>query len=57
MDGTFRDGCGDDHGDDACPICRGDELSPEFIAMIEQAAARPRQVMTGEEVIEWLRSL
>lgn len=56
MDDAFKDGCGDDHGDDMCPICRGEELSPDFIAMLEQAAAQPGRVMTAEKAVEWLRS-
>ena len=57
MDDAFKDGCGDEHGDDSCPICRGDELDPDFLAMIEQAAAQPGQVMTFDEAKAWLRSL
>jgi hypothetical protein len=41
--------------DDLCPICR-DEVSDEFVAMVEQAA-QPGQVMTFDEAIAWLRSL
>lgn len=57
MDDAFRDGCDDDHGDGSCPICRGEELDPDFLAWVEQAAAQPDRVMTAEEAIEWLRSL
>jgi hypothetical protein len=57
MDDAFKDGCGDDHGDEECPICRGEELSPDFIAMLEQAVAQPGFVMTAEETVEWLRGL
>lgn len=58
MDDAFRDGCGDDHGGDSCPICRGEELSPDFIAMLERAAsAEPVVSMTVDEAIEWLRSI
>jgi hypothetical protein len=32
-------------------------VSDEFIAMIEQAAAQPGQVMTFDEAIGWLRDL
>lgn len=46
----------EDGTDAQCPICRGD-VSDEFFAMIEQAAAQPGRVMTGEEAIEWLRTL
>ena len=52
MGDAFEDEC-DDH---SCPICRG-EVSDEFIAMIEQAAAQPGQVMTFDEAKAWLRSL
>lgn len=57
MDDAFKDGCGDDHGDDACSICRKEELDPDFLARIEQAAAQPGNVMTVEEFGEWLDSL
>ena len=57
MDDAFRDGCGDDHGDDSCPICRGEDLDPDFLAWVEQAAAQPGRAMTAEEAIEWFRSL
>lgn len=43
-------------GDRPCPICRGD-VSDEFLAMIEQAAAEPGKVMTFDEAIAWLRDL
>ena len=46
----------DDGTDDLCPICRG-EVSDEFVAMVEEAAAQPGQVMTFDEAITWLRSL
>jgi hypothetical protein len=49
--------CDDDGADEPCPICRGDELDPDFLVMIEQAAAQPGRVMTAEEAIEWLRTL
>ena len=55
MDYAFKDGCGDDRGDESCPICRGEELDPYFLAMIEPAAAQPGRAMTAEEAIEWLR--
>jgi len=57
MDDAFEGGCGDDGTDAPCPICRGEELSPDFIAMLEQAAAQPGRVMTAEETVEWLRDL
>ncbi|WP_242098845.1 hypothetical protein [Sphingomonas sp. CROZ-RG-20F-R02-07] len=57
MDGAFKDGCGDDHGDGSCPICRGEELSPDFIAMLEQAAAQPGRAMTIEQFEAWLDDL
>lgn len=58
MDDAFEGGCGDDHGDETCPICRGEELSPDFIAMLERAAsAAPVVSMTADEAIEWLRAL
>lgn len=58
MGDAFEDGCGDDHGDETCPICRGEELSPDSIAMLERAAsAEPVVSMTADEAVEWLRSL
>jgi len=57
MDDAFKDGFDDDHGDDSCPICRGEDLDPDFLAWVEQAAAQPGRAMTAEEAIEWLRSL
>ena len=49
--------CDDGHDDD-CPICRGDKLSAEFIAMIkEAAAAEPDPVMTPAEFGAYLDSL
>jgi len=57
MDDAFDDGCGGDHGDESCPICRGEELDTDFVAMIKKAAAQPGRVMTIEEFGEWLRSL
>ncbi|WP_156460682.1 hypothetical protein [Sphingomonas sp. Leaf339] len=57
MDDAFESGCGDDGTDGPCSICRGEELSPDFIAMLERAAAQPGRVMTAEETVEWLRSL
>lgn len=57
MGDAFEGRCWDDHGNDACLICRGEELSPEFIAMVEQAASgEPVVSMTAEEAVEWLRS-
>lgn len=44
--------CGDGQSDD-CPICRGG-MSGAFVAMIEQAAAQPGQVMTADEFTAWL---
>jgi hypothetical protein len=50
--------CADDIGDDDCPICRGEELDPDFLARITAAAAaQPGRVMTIEEFGKWLRSL
>jgi len=49
--------CDDDGTDEPCPICRGEELDPDFLAMIEQAAAQPGRVMTAEEAVEWIQSL
>jgi hypothetical protein len=46
----------DDPRHDDCPVCRGDVL-PEFVTMIEAAANQTGEVMTAEEVIDWLRSL
>ncbi len=48
--------CGDDGTDEPCAICRGEELDPDFLAMIEQAAAQPGKAMTFDEAIEWLRA-
>lgn len=45
---------GEHSGD--CPICRGD-VSSEFIAMVEDAAAQAGRAMTAEEAKEWLRRL
>jgi hypothetical protein len=47
----------DDGTDDPCPICRGEELDADLLAMIEAAAAQPGREMTVEEFGEWLRSL
>jgi hypothetical protein len=52
-----HDGRCDDGTDEPCPICRSEELDPDFLAMIEKAAAQPGQVMTADEAIEWLRTL
>lgn len=41
--------------DEPCPICRGEELDPDFLACIEQAGAQPGMAMTFDEAIEWLR--
>jgi hypothetical protein len=49
--------CGDDGTDEPCPICRGEELDPDFVAMIEQAAVQPGKAMTFDEAIELLRTL
>ena len=57
MDDAFKDGCGYDHGDESCPICRDEELNPDFLARITAAAAQPGRVMTIEEFGEWLRGL
>ena len=56
MGDAFKDGCGDNHGDEACPICRGEELNPDFVARIEQAGAQPGKTMTFDEAMEWLRA-
>jgi hypothetical protein len=45
-----------DGADESCPICRGEELDPDFVARIEQAAAQPGRTMTFDEAMEWLRS-
>lgn len=52
MGDTFEEVC-DDH---ACAICQG-EVSDEFIAMVQQAAAQPGQVMTFDQAAVWLRDL
>lgn len=49
--------CRDDGTGEPCPICRGEELDPDFVAMVEQAAAQPGKAMTIDEAIEWLRTL
>lgn len=56
MGDAFKDGCGDDHGNESCPICRGEELSPDFIVMLERALAEPVVSMTAEEAIAWFRA-
>lgn len=49
-----HDRCGDDGDGRSCPICRGDPLDPDFVEMIERAAAQPGQVMTVDEFTVWL---
>ena len=56
MDDAFKDGCGDDHGDEPCPICRG-EVSDEFIATTERAAVQPGRAMTIDQFEAWLDGL
>lgn len=57
MDDAFEGGCSDDHGDEMCPICRGEKMNPDFVAMLERAAsAEPVVSMTADEAVEWLRS-
>lgn len=56
MDDAFRDGCDDDHGGGSCPICRGEELDPDFLARIEQAGAQPGMAMTFDEAMDWFRA-
>lgn len=51
-----EDSCGDDHSAGSCSICRGD-VSAEFIARIEQAAAQPGRVMSIDEFGFWLRDI
>ena len=52
-----HDGRCDEDGNDDCPICRG-EMSDEFVAMIQQAAAaQPGRTRTGEEFLTWLRDI
>ena len=51
-----NEGCSDDDSE-PCPICRGEELDPDFVARIEQAAAQPGRTMTFDEAIAWLRTL
>ncbi|RDE07048.1 hypothetical protein [Sphingomonas aracearum] len=48
--------CGDNYAHEPCPICRGEELDPDFLARIEQAGAQPRMTMTFDEAMEWLRA-
>lgn len=57
MGDAFKDGCGDDHGNESCPICRGEELSPDFIVMLERTLAEPVVSMTAEEAIAWFRAV
>lgn len=52
-----HDRCGDDGDGRSCPICRGDPLDPDFVEMIERAAAQPGKAMSFDEAIEWLRGL
>jgi hypothetical protein len=49
----------DDCEDEACPICDGAELSPEFVAMLNAAVDQPggRSFKTVEEFSAWLDSL
>ena len=56
MGDAFEGGCGDDHGNETCPICRGD-VSSEFVSIIEQAAAQPGRAMTADEFTAWLDSV
>jgi hypothetical protein len=42
--------------DQPCSICQGD-VSDEFVAIVEQAAAYPGRVMSLDEVEVWLRAL
>lgn len=50
--------CDDVGTDEPCPICRGEDLCPDFLAWIEQAATTaPIVRMTAEEAIEWLYAL
>ena len=56
MGDAFKDGCDDDQQDEPCPICQG-EVSNEFIAVIEQAAAQPGRVMTRDQFEAWLDGL
>ncbi|MCC2981746.1 hypothetical protein [Sphingomonas sp. IC4-52] len=48
-------GCSDDEAE-PCPICRGEELDPDFVARIEQAGAQPGMAMTFDEAMAWLRA-
>ena len=49
----------DDCEDEACPICDGAELSPEFVARLNAAVDQPggRSFKTVEEFSAWLDSL
>ena len=41
-----------------CPICRGVELSPDFVERIKLAGASPSsKPMTKEQFLAWLRDL
>ena len=57
MDDAFDDGCGGDHGDESCPICRGEELDPDFVSRITAAAAQPGRMMTIKEFNVWLEQV
>jgi hypothetical protein len=49
---------GHDHEhDEDCPLCRGEELSPEFVQMILEAGAQSGRRMTPEEFFARMDSL
>jgi len=49
--------CGDGGSDASCPICRGEEPDPDFLAWVEHAAAQPGKAMSFDEAMEWLDTL
>lgn len=49
--------CDNDWDGRSCRICRGDPLDPDFVEMVERAAAQPGRVMSFDVAMEWLRRL
>jgi len=46
---------GEDCGAIDCPICRGVDLSPDFVERIKQAGSHSGETMTKEQFLAWLR--